>query len=113
MYGGSQADAALLQQVVADTAEHGLYDVIVDDGGHDPIMNLQSLNGLWSGLKSGGVYIVEDGRWGAGIWGGFGGRLLAWAGSLAAWMLGFHVHHSISCATCTAEQEGELLLPAL
>jgi hypothetical protein len=63
-YAGSQADEVLLKQVVADAAAEGdgrgLYDVIVDDGGHNPTMQLQTLAGLWPALKSGGVYIVED-----------------------------------------------------
>ena len=40
---GDQANARLLAQVVADTASTGRYDVIIDDGGHNPTAQLLSL----------------------------------------------------------------------
>ena len=38
----------------------GEFDVIIDDGGHDPIYQQISLGFLFKHLKSDGVYIVED-----------------------------------------------------
>ena len=58
-----QADGSLLAEVVSDASEDGEgFDVIVDDGGHHPDMQMASLAGLWPALKSGGVYIVEVSR---------------------------------------------------
>jgi hypothetical protein len=60
LYAGNQADTAFLQDVVTDAEETGLYDIIIDDGGHNPTVQLISLFSLWASLKSGGVYVVED-----------------------------------------------------
>lgn len=38
----------------------GEFDVIIDDGGHDPRYQQMSLGFLFKDLKSDGVYIVED-----------------------------------------------------
>lgn len=66
VYIGAQADESLLEKVVADRAQHGLYDIIVDDGMHDPTMQMQTLTGLWPALESGGIYIMEDGEYSRG-----------------------------------------------
>lgn len=60
LYTGDQTNSTLLQKVVADAVGLGLYDLIVDDGGHNPTAQLLSLEGLWPALKSGGIYVVED-----------------------------------------------------
>ena len=36
------------------------YDIILDDGLHTPEAQYQTFNNLWTYLKPGGVYIVED-----------------------------------------------------
>lgn len=38
----------------------GEFDLIIDDGGHDPIFQQASLGYLFKFLKNGGAYIVED-----------------------------------------------------
>ncbi len=39
----------------------GIYDVIVDDGGHTRKQQVNSLIGLWSYVrKNGGIYVIED-----------------------------------------------------
>jgi hypothetical protein len=37
-----------------------LFDIIIDDGLHDPAVNFFTLRKLWKRLKPGGYYIVED-----------------------------------------------------
>lgn len=55
---GSQCDAAFLEDVVA---KHGPFDIIIDDGSHQPEHQISSFCDLFfSGLKPGGLYIVED-----------------------------------------------------
>lgn len=53
---GDQSDFDVLKEV----ANGGPYDVIVDDGGHQVIHQINSLIGLWPVLKSGGAYFIED-----------------------------------------------------
>ena len=39
----------------------GIFDVIVDDGGHTRKQQLNSLIGLWPYVrKNGGIYVIED-----------------------------------------------------
>lgn len=38
----------------------GSFDVVVDDGSHDPWQQLVTCHGLWESLKPGGCYFVED-----------------------------------------------------
>jgi hypothetical protein len=39
----------------------GIYDVIVDDGGHKRKQQVNSLIGLWPYVrKNGGIYVIED-----------------------------------------------------
>ena len=40
--------------------EIGHLDVVVDDGGHSSMMQVNSLIGLWPFMRSNGVYIIED-----------------------------------------------------
>jgi Methyltransferase domain len=65
---GDQTDVAFLTQT---SAECGPFDVIVDDGGHRMEHQLTSFHALWSSLKDGGLYIVEDTH--SSYWPGFGG----------------------------------------
>lgn len=37
----------------------GGFDMIVDDGSHNPNHIIVSLDNLWAGVKPGGVYIIE------------------------------------------------------
>ncbi|GAB4818003.1 hypothetical protein N2152v2_005049 [Parachlorella kessleri] len=60
LYMGDQKDAKLLAKIVADARQQGQYDIIIDDGGHNPTVQLVSLQGLWPALKSGGAYVEED-----------------------------------------------------
>lgn len=60
LYPGRQENETLLADIVSDARSSELYDVIVDDGGHDPVAQLKSLKGLWPALKAGGIYVVED-----------------------------------------------------
>ena len=53
---GDQSDFKTLKEV----AKGGPYDVIVDDGGHQVMQQINSLIGLWPALNSGGVYFIED-----------------------------------------------------
>ncbi len=36
------------------------FDIIIDDGGHHPQTQLDTLNNAWELLKSGGLYFIED-----------------------------------------------------
>ena len=60
LYAGDQEDPDLIRNIVANATADGLFDIIVDDGGHNPTKQLISFRGLWPALASGGIYIVED-----------------------------------------------------
>lgn len=60
LYIGDQADATLLEEILADSRDFQGYDVIIDDGGHTANQMLTSIKTLWHALKPGGIYIVED-----------------------------------------------------
>ena len=60
LYMGNQANLTLLARIVSDSHQTGQYDIIIDDGGHNPTAQLVSLQGLWPALKSGGAYVEED-----------------------------------------------------
>lgn len=54
---GDQSDPIFL----AELAErHGPFDVVIDDGSHQPAHQIASLVNLWPHLAEHGVYIVED-----------------------------------------------------
>jgi len=58
LYIGDQSDLSLLKTI---GKKGGLFDVIVDDGGHSWKQQTNSLIGLWPFLsENGGVYIIED-----------------------------------------------------
>jgi hypothetical protein len=40
--------------------QHGPFDLIVDDAGHQPEAQLIALLNLWEYLKPGGIYAIED-----------------------------------------------------
>lgn len=67
---GDQADPVFLKEMLT---KHGSFDVILDDGGHQMHQQTTSFRHLWSGLKDGGLYIVEDTH--SSYWPGFGGGL--------------------------------------
>lgn len=53
---GSQDDRAFLAHV----ALHGPFDVVIDDGSHQPAHQRASFDALWPHVAPGGLYIVED-----------------------------------------------------
>jgi hypothetical protein len=54
---GSQYDNNFLREV---SEKYGPFDMILDDGSHLNSHVTYSFQHLWNGVKSGGVYIVED-----------------------------------------------------
>lgn len=54
---GDQTDPEFLASIVA---EHGPFDVIIDDGGHSMRQQITSIENLFPTLNDGGVYLVED-----------------------------------------------------
>lgn len=58
VYKGDQSSAGDLEKLVSHTGND--IDVIVDDGSHIPEHQLFSFNKLFSHIKPGGVYIIED-----------------------------------------------------
>lgn len=57
VFTGSQNDRPFLRGVTAQLPE---IDIIIDDGSHRPYHQISSFKALWSSLKVGGVYIIED-----------------------------------------------------
>jgi hypothetical protein len=54
---GDQSDTAFLASV---TKQSGPFDIIIDDGSHVADHQIVSFFALFSALKEGGIYIVED-----------------------------------------------------
>ena len=54
---GSQDDADLLSRLVA---EHGPFDIVIDDASHIPALTQRSFELLFPTLPDGGIYVVED-----------------------------------------------------
>jgi tetratricopeptide (TPR) repeat protein len=54
---GSQADATFLARIAA---EHGPFDVVIDDGSHVPEHVTLSFNSLFPALVDDGFYVIED-----------------------------------------------------
>jgi predicted O-methyltransferase YrrM len=54
---GSQDDAAFLARMSAD---HGPFDIVIDDGSHDPAHVTASFDTLFPLLADGGLYVIED-----------------------------------------------------
>jgi hypothetical protein len=67
---GSQTDESFLSTVMA---KYGVFDLIIDDGSHVQKDVLYTFEKLFSCLKSGGVYIVEDVC--CSYWNEYGGSL--------------------------------------
>ncbi len=65
---GNQADPAFLADLAA---QHGPFDVILDDGSHVCAHQVASFENLWPHLADGGLYMVEDCH--TSYWPGFGG----------------------------------------
>ncbi|MFK7869076.1 MAG: class I SAM-dependent methyltransferase [Roseobacter sp.] len=65
---GDQSDPAFLAGLAAD---HGPFDLVVDDGGHKMDQQITSFQHLWPHVKTGGLYVVEDTH--TSYWPGFGG----------------------------------------
>lgn len=55
LFVGSQSDKKFLKTIVNKP-----YDLIVDDGSHNPIDQFASLEFLWPYLSKGGWYVIED-----------------------------------------------------
>jgi hypothetical protein len=68
---GSQDDAAFLTRM---SAEHGPFDIIIDDGSHVPAHVIASFNALFPLLADGGLYVIEDVQ--TTFWPNFGGSAL-------------------------------------
>jgi hypothetical protein len=77
---GDQADPDFLRSVVA---EHGPFDVIIDDGGHTMEQQIVSIETLFPLLRDGGVYLVEDTH--TSYWESHGGGLHR-EGSFIEWV---------------------------
>jgi cephalosporin hydroxylase len=54
---GDQADQAVLDRIVA---EHGPFDIAIDDGGHTARQQINTFNGIYASVAGDGVYICED-----------------------------------------------------
>jgi 23S rRNA U2552 (ribose-2'-O)-methylase RlmE/FtsJ len=54
---GDQADVGFLEKLVA---EHGPWDIILDDGGHTNNQIITSFQQLFPKLNDGGTYLIED-----------------------------------------------------
>jgi len=61
---GDQSDESTLKQWIQ--ASNGNFDMIIDDGGHSNHLMIKSFYGLWSEVKPGGYYILEDAHIGRG-----------------------------------------------
>lgn len=55
-----QTDSTSLDALSENLKEYGLFDLIVDDGFHDPHANIQTLIKMLPHLDSDGTYVVED-----------------------------------------------------
>lgn len=54
---GSQGDPSVISKLVSDNTK---FDIILDDGSHINELTIKSFELLFSNLKSGGLYIIED-----------------------------------------------------
>lgn len=56
---GLQADPSIMSAAAAAGLAAGGYDLIVDDGGHYPVDQHDSLEGLWPALRPNGLFVVR------------------------------------------------------
>ena len=52
---GDQSKNETMQELIA----RGPWDIIIDDGSHEPSHMIYSLFSLWKSLKPGGLYVIE------------------------------------------------------
>jgi hypothetical protein len=87
---GSQDDAAFLSRM---SAEHGPFDIVIDDGSHHPAHVTASFNILFPLLVDGGLYVIEDVQ--STFWPQFGGSPLDGGGTMRlAREILEHLHHA-------------------
>lgn len=58
IFAGDQADIPFLKRFLAESG--GEFDIIIDDGGHHMIQQLNSFDTLFPSVKPGGIYFCED-----------------------------------------------------
>ena len=63
IFHGDATDSNFLKKISKD----GKFDLIIDDGSHDPFDVKTTLRGLWPSVKKGGWYVIED-LWHEGRW---------------------------------------------
>jgi tetratricopeptide (TPR) repeat protein len=68
---GSQDDREFLKRL---TDEHGPFDIIIDDGSHQPLHVSASFYALFPRLADGGLYVIEDVQ--TAFWPAFGGSII-------------------------------------
>jgi hypothetical protein len=56
----SEADQANERALKIYYPNDNQFDIIIDDGGHDPATQILSFHYLWRTLKRGGLYCIED-----------------------------------------------------
>jgi len=94
---GSQNDVAFLARLCD---ELGPFDVVVDDGSHDPADHVVSFEALFPRLADGGLYVIEDTQ--TAFWPRFGGDVGGAATmSLAARLLRALHHDEIRAVDAT------------
>lgn len=71
---GDQADTLFLAKFSTEATTDGLFDIIIDDGGHTMDQQMTSLEFLWKAVKPGGLYVIEDLQ--TSYWESFGGNHL-------------------------------------
>ena len=79
VYIGDQEDIAFLDSIP------GLFDVIIDDGGHTMTQQQTSFHRMFPKLKDGGIYVIEDLH--TSYWKEFGGKR-GRAGTTIEWLKG-------------------------
>jgi Methyltransferase domain len=63
-YGISQAAGDAMAPILRENFGSSLLDLVVDDASHELDLTRQSFNMLFPLLRPGGLYIIEDWRWG-------------------------------------------------
>jgi demethylmacrocin O-methyltransferase len=86
---GSQDDAAFLARM---SAEHGPFDIVIDDGSHVPAQVIASFDVLFPLLADGGLYVIEDVQ--TTFWPDFGGAPDGGATMRLATAILEHLHHA-------------------